>query len=72
MRLQASALPPAMDRVWESIGGGPSDLIFPEFFLGRWDIVSTLIKVDIPLGPDFVPDIKVSKATPASLIIIWS
>lgn len=59
VRLQASGLPPAVDKAWESIGGGPADLIFPEFFLGRWGIVSTLIKVDVPLGPDFVPDIAV-------------
>lgn len=57
---QASALPPAFDQVWESMGGGPSDLTFPASpFLGRWDVTSTLIKVDLPLGPDFVPDMQV-------------
>ena len=57
---QASALPPAFDQVWESMGGGPSDLTFPaDPFLGRWDVTSTLIKVELPLGPDFVPDMQV-------------
>ena len=42
------------------MGGGPSDLTFPVSpFLGRWDVTSTLIKVDLPLGPDFVPDMQV-------------
>ena len=42
------------------MGGGPSDLTFPASpFLGRWDVTSTLIKVDLPLGPDFVPDMQV-------------
>lgn len=48
-----------VDRAWESIGGGPADLVFPDFFLGRWDIISTLVKVEVPLGPEFVPDIAV-------------
>ena len=42
------------------MGGGPSDLTFPaQPFLGRWDVTSTLIKVDLPLGPDYVPDMQV-------------
>ncbi len=52
-------MPPAFDQVWESMGGGPSDLTFPDLFLGRWDVTSTLVKVDVPLGPDFVPDMQV-------------
>ena len=57
--LQASKLPPALDRAWEAVGGGPSDLYFPDEFLGVWSVESTLASVQLPLGPDFVPDTKV-------------
>lgn len=56
---QASKLPPAVDRAWEAVGGGPPDLFFPEEFLGVWQVDSTLTSVKLPLGPDFVPDPKV-------------
>lgn len=58
--MQASKLPPALDRAWEAVGGGPSDLYFPEEFLGIWSVESTLASVQLPLGPDFVPDPKVT------------
>lgn len=58
--IQASKLPPAFDRAWEKIGGGPADLYFPEEFLGVWNVESTLTSVKLPLGPDFVPDPKVN------------
>ena len=38
---------------------GPQDLYFPEDFLGIWTTESTLTNVDIPLGAEFVPDMKV-------------
>ncbi|KAK9840049.1 hypothetical protein WJX74_002564 [Apatococcus lobatus] len=41
---QASKLPPVFDRAWESIGGGPADLFFPEDFMGMWEVSSTLTK----------------------------
>lgn len=56
---QASLLPEVVDNAWSSLGGGPSDLTFPELFLGTWKVQTTLVKVDIPLGPDYVPDMKV-------------
>ncbi|KAA6425870.1 MAG: hypothetical protein FRX49_04245 [Trebouxia sp. A1-2] len=56
---KASLFPEAVDNAWSSIGGGPSDLTFPELFLGTWKVQTTLVKVDTPLGPDFVPDLKV-------------
>ena len=56
---QASKLPPAFDRAWEKIGGGPADLYFPDEFLGVWSVESTLTSIKLPLGPDFVPDPKV-------------
>jgi hypothetical protein len=59
--VQASKLPPALDRAWEAVGGGPPDLFFPEDFLGVWNVESTLISVKLPLGPDFVPDPKVCR-----------
>jgi hypothetical protein len=33
------------DRAWEAMGGGPSDLTFPDSFVGTWDVRSTLVKV---------------------------
>lgn len=56
---KASLFPEAVDNAWSSIGGGPSDLTFPDLFLGTWKVQTTLVKVDTPLGPDFVPDLKV-------------
>ncbi|CAK0786139.1 hypothetical protein CVIRNUC_009352 [Coccomyxa viridis] len=58
---KASKLPPAFDRAWEKIGGGPADLYFPDEFLGIWSVESTLTSIKLPLGPDFVPDPKVVK-----------
>ncbi|KAL0034900.1 hypothetical protein WJX77_012066 [Trebouxia sp. C0004] len=42
---KASLLPEAIDNAWSSIGGGPSDLTFPELFLGTWKVQTTLVKV---------------------------
>lgn len=56
---QASLLPEAVDNAWSSLGGGPADLTFPEQFLGTWKVQNTLVKVETPLGPDYVPDMKV-------------
>lgn len=33
---QASRLPAFADNVWEAMGGGPGDLVFPENFMGTW------------------------------------
>lgn len=55
----ASALGPSVDRAWEAMGGGPSDLVFPEQFAGIWDVESTLVSVQTPLGLEFVPDSRV-------------
>ncbi len=33
---------------------GPADLYFPESFLGEWDVVSVLVSVETPLGPQYV------------------
>ena len=52
------------------MGGGPSDLTFPDLFLGRWDVTSTLVKVDLPLGPDFVPDMQVCCAEFTAIVSI--
>eukprot|EP00884_Botryococcus_braunii_P004263 jgi/Botrbrau1/13838/Bobra.0056s0075.1 len=55
----AAALPSVLDKAWVTLGGGPSDLFFPDEFLGEWEVASTLIKVDLPCGPEFVPDLRV-------------
>ncbi|PRW33134.1 hypothetical protein C2E21_7942 [Chlorella sorokiniana] len=55
----ASKLPAAVDRAWEGLGGGPADLVFPAQFLGVWDVDSVLRRVDLPLGPELVPDMRV-------------
>ncbi len=58
---QASKLPAAFDRAWEQLGGGPADLVFPEPWLGVWQVQSTLTNVQLPLGADFVPDPRVRR-----------
>ena len=58
-----------MDNAWSSLGGGPSDLTFPEQFLGTWKVQNTLVKVETPLGPDFVPDMKVQLLAECSLTL---
>ncbi|KAI7839807.1 hypothetical protein COHA_006605 [Chlorella ohadii] len=55
----ASKLPAAVDRAWEGLGGGPADLVFPDQFLGVWDVESVLRQVELPLGPELVPDMRV-------------
>ncbi|GIL81792.1 hypothetical protein Vretifemale_10780 [Volvox reticuliferus] len=48
---------PFLDAGWEALGGGPSDLVFPEDFLGVWDVTSVLTRVEMPLGEDVVPNL---------------
>lgn len=55
----ASKLPEAVDKAWAGLGGGPADLVFPENFLGAWDVDSVLTNIELPLGPEFVPDMRV-------------
>lgn len=55
LQAQGSLLPPAVDRAWEAIGGGPADLTFPDAFVGRWVVNSKLVKVDVPMGMDVLP-----------------
>ena len=31
-----------------------ADLVFPETFLGDWDVVTILTNIETPLGPDYV------------------
>ena len=49
-KAEASKLGATVDRTWEKLGGGPSDLSFPSAFLGTWKVQSTLVKVETPLG----------------------
>eukprot|EP00890_Picochlorum_soloecismus_P006457 jgi/Picsp_1/6812/NSC_04151-R1_protein len=49
--------PKVIDRAWASFGGGPSDLVFPEIFLGDWDVESVLVNVELPLGEERVPNV---------------
>ncbi len=46
----ASKLPAFADSAWEAMGGGPSDLFFPDDFLGVWDVTSTLVQVGLSHG----------------------
>ncbi|KAI3431864.1 hypothetical protein D9Q98_010615 [Chlorella vulgaris] len=55
----ASKLPEALDRAWVGLGGGPADLVFPAEFLGVWDVESVLTGVELPKGPELVPDMRV-------------
>lgn len=54
----ASKFPQAVDSAWEAIGGGPPDLAFPDNFIGVWTVQSLLTSVELPLGPEFVPDMR--------------
>jgi hypothetical protein len=54
----ASALPGFADKAWEAMGGGPSDLTFPESWLGVWDVSSVLVGVETPLGEDLIPNMR--------------
>lgn len=58
---EASRLGPAVDQVWEQVGGGPSDLSFPSEFLGTWRVQSTLVEAQAPFGEDLIPDVKVQR-----------
>lgn len=49
--------PKVIDRALASFGGGPSDLIFPENFLGDWRVESVLVNVELPLGEERVPNV---------------
>ncbi len=40
---QAIQLPGPAEAVWEALGGGPPDLVFPEQFEGVWDVMSELV-----------------------------
>ncbi|KAG2437242.1 hypothetical protein HXX76_005905 [Chlamydomonas incerta] len=55
---EASKLGGLADSAWEALGGGPSDLVFPDEFVGVWDVTSILTKVDTPLGEDAVPNLQ--------------
>lgn len=54
---QAIQLPAPAEAVWEALGGGPPDLVFPEQFEGVWDVMSELVSVETPLGEDAVPNL---------------
>lgn len=60
-----------MDKAWEAIGGGPSDLVFPEDWVGRWDVTSMLVKIETPMGVDILPDsfvrVRASPSTAAAV-----
>ncbi|KXZ49476.1 hypothetical protein GPECTOR_21g702 [Gonium pectorale] len=47
---------PFLDAGWEALGGGPADLVFPEEFLGEWEVTSVLVRVEMPLGEGAVPN----------------
>ena len=41
-----------------SIDYKPRDLVFSEIFEGTWTVTSTLTKIDLPFGPEAVPDMR--------------
>ena len=48
-----------ISEAWSAISGAPSDLTFPEDFLGTWLCYSTLTRVDTLQGDELVQDIAV-------------
>lgn len=53
-------MPESLGSAWEMIGGGPPDLFYPDEFLGTWQVVSTLVAVDVPMGEEMLNDARVS------------
>jgi len=53
---QGMELPAAANQAWEALGGGPSDLFYPETFLGPWQVTSVLVDFEMPMGQDKVKD----------------
>ena len=51
----------AVSDAWAAISGAPSDLTFPDEFLGTWLCYSTLTAVATPQGEDLVQDMPVVK-----------
>jgi hypothetical protein len=51
----------AVSDAWAAISGAPSDLTFPDEFLGTWLCYSTLTAVATPQGEDLVQDMAVVK-----------
>ncbi|KAF8060467.1 hypothetical protein HT031_004643 [Scenedesmus sp. PABB004] len=54
----ASKLGGLVDDLWQTAGGGPADLTFPEAWSGVWDVTSTLVSVSLPLGEELVPNLQ--------------
>lgn len=46
----AIAVPSVVSDAWEQVGGGVSDLFYPEVFEGCWDVSSKLVSVDAKAG----------------------
>ena len=55
-RAQAVQLSEQGDAAWQGLGGGPADLVYPAGWAGEWDVVSTLVSVETPMGADAAPD----------------
>jgi len=64
---ESKALPEAADKVWSVLGGGPSDLFYPEEFLGSWQVVSTLVDVDVPMGAEMLSNPKLEQRAKSEL-----
>ena len=52
----------AVSDAWSAVSGAPSDLTFPDEFLGTWLCYSTLTAVATPQGEDLVQDMPVVRA----------
>lgn len=63
----AEALSDGADRLWEAIGGGPPDLYYPEEFFGTWQVVSTLVDVDVPMGEELLTDSRAVQRAKATI-----
>jgi len=46
----AIAVPSVVSDAWEQVGGGVSDVFYPEVFEGCWDVSSKLVSVDAKAG----------------------
>jgi len=59
-QLRASAISNgAVSDAWATVSGAPSDLTFPDDFMGTWLCYSSLTRVDTPQGEGLVQDMAV-------------
>lgn len=63
----SEAIPEVADKVWTAMGGGQADLFYPDGFNGSWQVVSTLVNVEVPMGEEMLSNPKLAQRARADL-----